>query len=225
MRRRADISALVPIAIIAAIHPAAVSAQEAAYIWFSDIKGDSDNPQYPEWTELTEFSLQLSAPAGTAPIVRPLVVKFTSNTASVPLYKKLLTAETIPEAIVAVTRDIGGLVSEYRRIELNDVKVVNASPAQSGVAVGGEVFALDFSRICLSYEDENGELSVCRNDQIQDGLDVDGNGLTNALTDGLLIIRYLFGFQGAALTDGAVGSGCTRCTAEEISAYCATLVP
>jgi len=62
-------------------------------------------------------------------------------------------------------------------------------------------------------------------DQIQDGLDVDGNGLTDALTDGLLIIRYLFGFQGSALTDGAVGVGCTRCTAEEISEYCATLVP
>jgi len=62
-------------------------------------------------------------------------------------------------------------------------------------------------------------------DQIQEGLDVDGNGLTDALTDGLLIIRYLFGFSGTALTDGAVGAGCTRCTAEEISAYCATLVP
>ena len=61
-------------------------------------------------------------------------------------------------------------------------------------------------------------------DQIQDGLDVDGNGLTDALTDGLLIIRDLFGF-GTVLTDGAVAPDCTRCTAEQISAYCATLVP
>jgi hypothetical protein len=62
-------------------------------------------------------------------------------------------------------------------------------------------------------------------DQIHEGLDVDGNGQTDALTDGLLIIRYLFGFQGTDLTDGAVGGGCTRCTAAEISEYCATLVP
>jgi hypothetical protein len=28
-----------------------------------------------------------------------------------------------------------------------------------------------------------------------------------------------------ALTEGAVGSGCTRCTAAEIEEYCATLQP
>jgi hypothetical protein len=62
-------------------------------------------------------------------------------------------------------------------------------------------------------------------DQIHEGLDVDGNGQTDALTDGLLIIRYLFGFRGTALIDGAVGSGCTRCTAAEIEEYYATLQP
>lgn len=62
-------------------------------------------------------------------------------------------------------------------------------------------------------------------DQIQDGLDIDGNGLTDALTDGLLIIRYLFGFGGTALTDGAVSGGCTRCNAAEIADYCAKLMP
>jgi hypothetical protein len=49
-------------------------------------------------------------------------------------------------------------------------------------------------------------------------LDIDGNGAADALTDGLLVIRYLFGFNGNSLTDGAVDSGCTRCTAEEITA-------
>jgi hypothetical protein len=62
-------------------------------------------------------------------------------------------------------------------------------------------------------------------DQIHEGLDVDGNAQTDALTDGLLIIRYLFGFRGTALTDGAVGSSCTRCTAAEIEEYCAILQP
>jgi hypothetical protein len=36
-------------------------------------------------------------------------------------------------------------------------------------------------------------------------LDVDNNGATDALTDGILILRYLFGFIGTALTSGALG--------------------
>lgn len=38
-------------------------------------------------------------------------------------------------------------------------------------------------------------------------LDVDEDGETKPLTDGLLIIRYLFGFQGQSLVSGAVGPG------------------
>ena len=62
-------------------------------------------------------------------------------------------------------------------------------------------------------------------DQIQTGLDVDGNGTADALTDGLLLIRYLFGFSGGTLIEGAVGGGCTRCNADEIAEYCAALLP
>ena len=49
-------------------------------------------------------------------------------------------------------------------------------------------------------------------------LDVDGDGKTEPLTDGLLVIRHLFGFTGDALTSGAVGNDATRPTAEEITA-------
>jgi hypothetical protein len=47
-------------------------------------------------------------------------------------------------------------------------------------------------------------------------LDVDGNGSDAPLFDGVLILRYLFGFRGDLLIDGAVGSGCSRCDAEDI---------
>jgi hypothetical protein len=50
-------------------------------------------------------------------------------------------------------------------------------------------------------------------------LDVDGNGAPDALTDGLLIIRYLFGFTGDPLIGNAVGDGAARSTAEAIEAY------
>jgi len=44
-------------------------------------------------------------------------------------------------------------------------------------------------------------------------LDVDGNGSRDALTDGLLVWRYLAGWSGEPLIADAVGAGCTRCTA------------
>lgn len=49
--------------------------------------------------------------------------------------------------------------------------------------------------------------------------DIDGNGALDALTDGLLIFRYLHGLRGAPLTDHAVASNCTRCTTAEIRAF------
>ena len=50
-------------------------------------------------------------------------------------------------------------------------------------------------------------------------LDVDGNGKTDALTDGLLIMRAMFGLTGVQVTNSAVGSGATRTTWAEIRGY------
>ena len=55
--------------------------------------------------------------------------------------------------------------------------------------------------------------------------DIDGDGAAEALTDGLLLIRFLFGFRDDTLIAGAVSSDCTRCTAAEIEAYCEMLMP
>ena len=50
-------------------------------------------------------------------------------------------------------------------------------------------------------------------------LDVDQDGRTEPLTDGLLIIRHLFGFTGAALTSGAIGLNAERSNADLVSIY------
>ncbi len=55
--------------------------------------------------------------------------------------------------------------------------------------------------------------------------DIDGNGQVDALTDGLLIIRYLFGLRGDSLINGSVANNCSRCTAPEIEAYMQGLMP
>ena len=49
--------------------------------------------------------------------------------------------------------------------------------------------------------------------------DVDGNGQVDALTDGVLILRYLFGVRGNALIANAIGPGATRSTIVTIESY------
>ena len=56
-------------------------------------------------------------------------------------------------------------------------------------------------------------------------LDIDGDGESKALTDGLLLIRYLFGFSGDSLLSGAIGNGAERDTAEEVEAYIEARLP
>ena len=55
--------------------------------------------------------------------------------------------------------------------------------------------------------------------------DIDGNGTIDALTDGLLTLRYLFGLEGDTLIDGVVASDATRTTAVDIEAHLNTLMP
>ncbi len=56
-------------------------------------------------------------------------------------------------------------------------------------------------------------------------LDIDGDGKAGALTDGLLLIRYLFGFSGDALISGAVSENAQRTTAEQIETYISERIP
>ena len=56
-------------------------------------------------------------------------------------------------------------------------------------------------------------------------LDIDGDGESKPLTDGLLLIRYLFGFSGDSLISGAIGDGAERDTAEAVEAYIEERVP
>ena len=62
-------------------------------------------------------------------------------------------------------------------------------------------------------------------DDIRPALDVDGNGQVDAPTDGLLILRALFGYTGNALTDNALGANPSRGTAAAILNYIDTLKP
>jgi hypothetical protein len=55
--------------------------------------------------------------------------------------------------------------------------------------------------------------------------DIDGNGAVDALTDGLMLLRALFGLSGDGVTAGAVGDGATRTSAADIEAYIDSMSP
>ena len=55
--------------------------------------------------------------------------------------------------------------------------------------------------------------------------DIDGNGEVDALTDGLLLLRYLFALSDDSLIGGAIGPNATRATAEQIVQYIESLMP
>jgi hypothetical protein len=53
----------------------------------------------------------------------------------------------------------------------------------------------------------------------QGRLDIDDNGESDPLTDGILILRQQFGFVGDVLVEGALGAGAKRIDAGEIAAF------
>ena len=56
-------------------------------------------------------------------------------------------------------------------------------------------------------------------------LDIDQNGSFDALTDGLILLRYAFGLRGDSLIDGVIDTNANRTTAAEIEAHIQSLVP
>ena len=54
-------------------------------------------------------------------------------------------------------------------------------------------------------------------------LDIDGNGAVDALTDGLLLYRYLDGHRGKSLTRGVIANNAKRFSADQIEVYLESL--
>ena len=56
-------------------------------------------------------------------------------------------------------------------------------------------------------------------------LDIDANGSFDALTDGLIILRYAFGLRGQSLIDDVISEDAMRAEAADIETYIETLLP
>jgi hypothetical protein len=101
-----------------------------------------------------------------------------------------------------------------------NVKTVSNAPRFPTVATDGDG---DF---VVSWEDLGADYDIfVRRFVALATLDVDGDGATEPLTDGLLVLRWRFGFTGTTLIASAVDlAACTRCTAPAIEAYLASIV-
>ena len=64
-----------------------------------------------------------------------------------------------------------------------------------------------------------------RVDMLGDLVDIDGNGTVDALTDGLVILRYLFNLRGDVLINDVIASDATVKTAEDVEAKIEQLIP
>jgi alpha-tubulin suppressor-like RCC1 family protein len=56
-------------------------------------------------------------------------------------------------------------------------------------------------------------------------LDIDANGIFDALTDGLILLRYAFGLRGQSLIDDVISEDAMRNNASDIETYIETLLP
>jgi hypothetical protein len=55
--------------------------------------------------------------------------------------------------------------------------------------------------------------------------DIDGNGSTDALTDGLLLLRYLFSLRGSMLVAAATDPAAIRADGPAVEAYIQSYLP
>jgi hypothetical protein len=119
----------------------------------------------------------------------------------------------------SITLDIDGSGSATKYDALTDgVLAVRymfglTGSALTAGALGGTATRTDPSLI-KAYLDSNAWM-----------FDIDGDGNVDATIDGLLILRYLFGFRGASLIQGAIAAGAPRDTSEAIEAYLGVLTP
>ena len=128
-------------------------------------------------------------------------------------------SQTVTKVAVATTLDVDGSVTQTKYDALTDGLLLLrymfglTGPALTAGALGSTATRADGAAM-KAYLDGAG-LTV----------DIDGDGRADALTDGLLVMRYLFGLRGPALIAGAVSSQATRKTAADIATYIQSLLP
>ena len=125
---------------------------------------------------------------------------------------------------------IGAELNDYFKSKFDIDEDRTASALTDGLLVIRYLFGFNGESLvsgALASEAEKTDAAIIRLylENVSSNLDIDGNGQAAPLTDGLLLIRYLFGFRGDTLIAGAVGDGSVRKTPEAIEGYIKDRVP
>jgi DNA-binding beta-propeller fold protein YncE len=135
-------------------------------------------------------------------------------------------AQEVSQAVVAFDRDVStGALTQKSGVAACVSHTGSLGDCVDGVALLaplGVAVSADGRHVYVATAVSDGVAAFTRD---VPPYDIDGDGASEPLTDGLLLLRHRFGFTGSTLITGAVDSvNCIRCTAAEIEAYITALL-
>ncbi|GAB6162853.1 hypothetical protein JCM12298_20130 [Desulfothermus naphthae] len=169
------------------------------YVWFKDQAGNISQPVYD--------TVELS-PKAIDPYKKTIdLASQTTQTFSVSGTQGKYNWEIIEEKPQEQGKDVAKFKGESQNINSVVVELLNPGT---------------FKLKATTVNDQNevltsGTIKVIKS--VVFTLDIDNNGVCEPLKDGLLILRYLFGFTGNTLINGAVATDAQRKTATDIENY------
>jgi hypothetical protein len=136
-----------------------------------------------------------------------------------------ITGEFIQDFLVSselVNRALYSSLDEhYYLVGANVIQIYNSDGEKVKDITNEDFTGLNGIVVYQDFQVENGEMTNASVGL----LDIDANGSVDALSDGLIILRYLFGLRGQSLIDGVISEDAMRAEAADIETYIETLLP
>ena len=132
----------------------------------------------------------------------------------------------LSSASFAVDTDNTGILSlgGFHNCALDDTGVVCWGSNTSGQTDVPEL-TFTFDEDATDTDDEDATDTDTDTNVTSAVLDIDANGSFDALTDGLIILRYAFGLRGQSLIDDVIPEDANRTEAADIEAHIESLLP
>ena len=172
-----------------------------------------------------EFTFTSDEPSGEWPIV---FIALTDSLGNQKVYTRSLLCTLAVPSTITVLDDVSCRTGCVLSFDVDGN--LEAQPLTDGLLVIRHLFgfsgdALISDAVTVGANRQSSEAIAKYLTEGNLELDIDGNGKAEPLTDGLLLIRYLYEFSGDSLIKGAIGAGAERDTAEEVEAYIKERVP
>lgn len=183
---------------------------------------------FVSWTIADFQGNRIVVPAGAGPL---LVARFTLNetigSGTTEIRVRMASANDVELNPVSLTKEPGLLYGPPANLSLDIDGNGVADALSDGILILR--YLANIRGAALLAGAVRADCTECSIDRVEDRLhvadlfdilDVDKNGTPDAATDGLVILRYLFGFRGPTMTTDAVAThNCQQCQPDEIAAF------